>query len=425
MTTRAAGLLGLVLLGIFAHAESPKSEPPAATPPVLTVEAAVHYALENNPALAAQRQQHGIAAAKVVIADTYPFNPVLENRIQAAGGPPAADVVNNVPVEHVLLWEVEVRGQRRYRRQAAAAGLARTDWEIARQEQLLAVQTVRAYEGLLYRREKLRLIEETVAFNRRLVDDVRRVIDLRKLRKEDLIVAQMEVTETLDLASAGREALVAARQDVYRALGACGGEFEVEGTLETPAEVWDAEALTQLATARRADLQARRAAVQEAAANRLLALANRKGNPVVGPMFAYDPSKIHSIGAQINLPLPIPNRRRGEIMQGEAEQVRAALELRQAEIEVCQDVAAALAKLDVAEKRAETFRSQALPDLRRAVEDMEKLLQNGDVDLLKVIEVRRKLLKARDSYLDALWSVRQARADLLAATGEPVLAFCK
>src|SRR5262249_27028306 len=121
MTTRAAGLLGLVLLGIFAHAESPKSEPPAATPPVLTVEAAVHYALENNPALAAERQQHGIAAAKVVIADTYPFNPVLENRIQAAGGPPAADVVNNVPVEHVLLWEVEVRGQRRYRRQAAAA----------------------------------------------------------------------------------------------------------------------------------------------------------------------------------------------------------------------------------------------------------------------------------------------------------------
>jgi outer membrane protein TolC len=131
------------------------------------------------------------------------------------------------------------------------------------------------------------------------------------------------------------------------------------------------------------------------------------------------------IGAQINLPLPFPNRHRGEIMQGEAEEVRAALELRQAEVEVCEDVAAALARLDVAEKRAEIFRSQALPDLRRAVEDMEKLFQAGDVDLLKVIDVRRKLLKARDSYLDALWSVRQARAELLAATGEPVLAFGK
>src|SRR5207237_100721 len=105
---------------------------------------------------------------------------------------------------------VEVRGQRRYRRQAAAAGLAKTDWEIARQEQVLAVQTVRAYESLLYRREKLRLIDETVTFNRRLVDDVKRLVDLGKLRNSDLIMAQTEVTDTLDLLGGGREALVAA-----------------------------------------------------------------------------------------------------------------------------------------------------------------------------------------------------------------------
>jgi outer membrane protein TolC len=46
------------------------------------------------------------------------------------------------------------------------------------------------------------------------------------------------------------------------------------------------------------------------------------------------------------------------------------------------------------------------------------------VDVLRVIDVRRKLLRARDSYLDALWAVSQARADLLAATGEPALTFC-
>jgi hypothetical protein len=46
------------------------------------------------------------------------------------------------------------------------------------------------------------------------------------------------------------------------------------------------------------------------------------------------------------------------------------------------------------------------------------------VDLLKIIEVRRRLLQFRDSYLDALWDVNQARAEILAATGEPVLGFC-
>src|SRR5262245_1624127 len=117
MTTRAACLLAFALLAARVHAE-----PPAAfTPPVLTLEAAVHYALENNPALAAQRQQHGIAAAKVVIADTYPFNPVLTSTIQGAGGVPASGLLNVVPQEHMLTWEIEVRGQRRFRRPAATA----------------------------------------------------------------------------------------------------------------------------------------------------------------------------------------------------------------------------------------------------------------------------------------------------------------
>src|SRR5947207_2480747 len=103
---------------------------PDARAPVLTLSAALQYSLENNPSLAAQRQQRGIAEARVVIADTYPFNPVLENRIQGANGPASADITNRVALEHVLLWEVEWRHQRRHRRDGAAAALSRTDWEI-------------------------------------------------------------------------------------------------------------------------------------------------------------------------------------------------------------------------------------------------------------------------------------------------------
>lgn len=39
----------------------------------------VRFALENNPQLAAIRQQHGIAAAAVVIVKTYPFNPIYQS----------------------------------------------------------------------------------------------------------------------------------------------------------------------------------------------------------------------------------------------------------------------------------------------------------------------------------------------------------
>ncbi len=321
----------------IAGAQPDRSKP--ASPPVLSLDATMHYALENNPALAAARQQRGIAAAKVVIADTYPFNPSLENRFQVASGPASAGITNNLPIEHILLWEVEVHHQRRYRREGAAAALSRTDWEIAAQEQALAIQVIRVYATLLYRQEKQQLVGETLRFNERLVSDVRQLVNAGKLRNADLIVAQTEVTDTQDLVSQGQESLVAARQDLFRVMGIVDAGFQVEGPLESPEEKWDAAVLTDLAQARRADLQAKRLAVAEAAANLKLAIANRRGNPVVGPAFTYDPSKVSAIGIQVNVPIPFPNRHRGEILQSEAEQAQAVLALRQAEINVRQDVA--------------------------------------------------------------------------------------
>src|SRR5438874_2281885 len=82
-------------------------------------------ALENNPELMALRQQHGIAAAGVVIARTYPFNPVWEDKTQANNGPLSAGITNRVSTEHLLLLELELRGQGSYRRQGATAALSR------------------------------------------------------------------------------------------------------------------------------------------------------------------------------------------------------------------------------------------------------------------------------------------------------------
>src|SRR6516225_9540204 len=50
-------------------------------PEKLPMDAAVRWALQNNPELASIRQQHGLAAAAVVIARTYPFNPTWGNKL--------------------------------------------------------------------------------------------------------------------------------------------------------------------------------------------------------------------------------------------------------------------------------------------------------------------------------------------------------
>lgn len=143
----------LVLSGWLFCAGLSWAEPPAAALPipVFSIDEAIVFGLQNNPELAALRQQHGIADAGIVIADTYPFNPVWEAKIRAASGPASADISNVVSNEHKLLTEVEIRGQRTYRRQGAAAALSRTDWEIASQEIALAVRVIRTFDAVLYR----------------------------------------------------------------------------------------------------------------------------------------------------------------------------------------------------------------------------------------------------------------------------------
>jgi cobalt-zinc-cadmium efflux system outer membrane protein len=403
------------------------AEPPPARPEpeALTLPEAVQWALQNNPELATLRQQHGIAAAAVVIAQTYPFNPVWDGKFRATTGPAEAGITNPLSNEHKLLLEVEVRGQGRHRRQAAQAALSRTEWEIAFQEVALAVRVVRAFNAVLYRYEKLRLIEETVQVNEEAAQQVRKLVQSGRLRPADFLVVRSDLNDARTQVSGGRAALAAAWSDLRRALGSVNGAIQLHGFLDVPSPQWDAETLVQAALERRADLHAREAAVAEADARLRLEVANRYGNPNVGPDYEIDAARVSNIGAQITVPLPVFNTRRGEILQRQAERSRAALEFQQAEVLVCHDVQAALARLEEAQAGVALYRTQVLPDAQSAREEIELLYGQGEpgVDLPRVVEFRRKLLKARDGYLDALLEMRQALADLAAAVGDPAPAF--
>jgi outer membrane protein TolC len=90
-------------------------------------------------------------------------------------------------------------------------------------------------------------------------------------------------------------------------------------------------------------------------------------------------------------------------------------------MQIRQDVQAALVRLEKARAWQSTYETQLLPRVREGLEAIETLRRRGKGDLLKSIEARRKLLKSWDGYLDALWEIAQAEADLAAAVGDPAL----
>jgi cobalt-zinc-cadmium efflux system outer membrane protein len=301
----------------------------------------------------------------------------------------------------------------------------RTDWEIAFQEVSLAVRVLRAFDAVIYQQNKLGLVEEALRLNEQVAKDVSLLVEQGRLRAIDLILIHTEVSDTRAQLGLARVAYEKAWHELRRALGVVEGNFAAQGTLDAPLAHDDAETLLAAALEQRPDLHARQAALAEADARVRLALADRYGNPNIGPAYEYDPTRINLIGVQFSVPLPLLNTRRGEICQRVAERSRAALELRQTEVVIHQDVAAALARLNVARRWAETYRKELLPNLQQSLDDAQRLFAAGDpsVDLLRMLDVRRKLIRARDGYLDALWEVSQARADVAAAVGDPSIVF--
>jgi outer membrane protein TolC len=399
----------------------------AVKPDPLSPADAIRWALANNPDIAALRQQHGIAEAGLIIAKQYPFNPFWETQVFGDSGPPGA-ATNAVPVTNRVTLELEVRGQPRIRREAAAAALSRTDWEIANQEVALAVRVVRAFDTVVYRFRKRKLFDEIVLLNQRTLKEIEDLLDAGRpgYTQSDAIVLRAEVEDSRAQIPPAQTALVTAWYDLYRLLGIPGAAaFDLRGGFETPPPLEnDADALLGAALERRPDLRAHQVAVNEADARVRLEVANRYGNPNIGPVVEYNESRVAFMGVQATFPLPVLNTHRGEIQQREAERTRAVLDLRQNEVVVRQDVRAALARLEQARRWVNTYRRDIVPGLEKHFQDMQKLYEAraGGAELLRVLDVQRRLLKARDVELDAIFELRQALADLALAIGDPSLA---
>ena len=392
-------------------------------PEAFTRATAVGWALEHNPDLAALRQQHGIAAAAVVIAKTYPFNPLWTSKLFAVNGPEEAGITNRLAMEQRISIDLEVRGQRKYRQQAACAALSRTDWEIASQEILLAVKVVRAFDSVVYYQDKLRLAEQNLQLQETTAEQVRKLFDAGKLHGADLSLARSEVDSVSIALDTARSAQSKAEYDLRAVLGLTSEAVKVDGTLTPMPVPEDPQPLLAQALEQRPDLRARQAAVREAEGKRRLAVADRFGNPNIGPDYEYNETSVNFIGTQFSLPLPLLNTHRGEILQRQAELARAALDLRSTEVAIQQQVHAALSRLNKARDLVERYRTRVLPNLESYLKDMETLFSQSAVALLNVIDVRRKLLLARNGYVDALYEFRQARNDLTAAVADLGLAL--
>ena len=396
----------------------------------LALEQALYGAITANPDLIALRQNAPATEEAVEVARRFStlLNPTIF--LNPRPGSYERNVNRHTYRQVQGYFNVSIRQpiewghQTTHRYNIAKAANAQARWNINQAELLALVQTYRFFQTAAYRREKLRLAEDLVQFNDRLVTTMRKGLEGNLIKAADVALAEVEREAISQQVEAARQDYATALADLQNQIGRpeTAGTAEPLGEFILPAFIPDAqdEALIQVALQTRPEIHAARAAVQGACAAVELAKGDRLPTAIVGPEYTRDEFGNQFAGFVFIAPLPILNNGNPLVRQREAEQRRAMVALQQIQQRTIAQVKSATAKWN-ASNRLVTRTNGTTEVLKSGVDRMEKLFEENQTDITKLLQARQRLIQLENARLDAVWQATQAQADLLTALGAPSL----
>lgn len=119
----------------------------------------------------------------------------------------------------------------------------------------------------------------------------------------------------------------------------------------------------------------------------------------------------------ISLPLPIFDRRQGDILSARLGAASAGQRQREAELRLESMLSEAYARLVNAHDEATAIRDIALPPATEAFNLTRRAFEKGDLTFLDVLDAERTLVELRTQHLNALAAYHEAAADIEGLVG--------
>ena len=376
---------------------------------------ALELSRRNNPEWKAAEQEVEVARGKLTTARLIsPFNPTLEGR----GGP------RTIPSEgkHAdygvgFSMELEVAGQRGLRIAEAERNLQRAEANYRDFARTFSAKLARAFYQALFARERLALLRRVEDLNRRLSEVTQIKFQAGDVSGLETNVAAVRYgrarKETMD----GQRELTQALLELRRLAGVeelitPAGELSVISSSVSAGE------LLERARVNRADLSAKLRESERAEAE--IALRRREifPNPSAGISFHREGTGDKIVMGSLAIPLPIFNRRQGELESLEARKIQARAELLGLEKEIRKEVDQALNQWTSALESFQLFQREIIERTEENFKLLEAAYRERKIDFPKVLIMENDLIAANLSYLDTSLALREAAIRLQEVTGE-------
>ena len=366
--------------------------------------------LRGNLDLAAQRANVSVAEAQIAIARIFP-DPQLTVGVSSVDVSVGSPTLTNVSVQQT----VELGGKRGARITAAKHDLSSAEAALEDFLRTLRGDASDAFIDALAKRLVLQRKRITQASLERLV-----AVNQERLRTGD--IGEIALVQSRVEAGKSRGEVLAAQTDVAQAdltlalkLGTMReASVTPTGDLKTAARTFDIEKLIAVAKTERADVRAKRFALDAARARVHLAHADRwidltfnlgwtHGFQPTGLFQQIAPSpQYDALSATLTLPLPFSRIYKGELTGAQFGETVAEWNLCAAELKVEVDIRQAWSRYQTAVERRKLYDSGLLRDADRVLEAKLYEYQRGGAPLLEVLEAQRTVNDVYLDYIDAL-----------------------
>lgn len=363
----------------------------------LTREQAVQTALARGTRVAVAAADTAVAAAQLVAAKVYPDPSIT------------ASWSKDTPHNHVLFdLPLEFPTIRRPRSQSAQAGVdaARIKFHLARATVGLDADTT--YTHALAAREHLALSRRNSLDGDSLLHMVERRRAAGDASDMDVELARVNLGQQQNAAAGDSLTWVSSLLDLQATLGIASLSVEIAATdsLDAPPDIAVPAHATLSETAASLSLTAAtlNAQVQHRSifATPTLSVGFDQGDPT-------QPGLLPTFGVGVSL--PFFNRNRGQILQAEAELLKARAELAQAQVDARNDIAHAVRERQNA--LAKVARDRQLITSADHVAAMSLVAyREGAASLPNVLEAEREVRDIRGQYIDDLAAAWIATAEL-------------
>jgi cobalt-zinc-cadmium efflux system outer membrane protein len=420
---------GLLMEGAAVAGEQQAAPRLAGPQTGLTLNEAITQALARNRDLAVARSEASVSRGRLQQARTYPHNPELILEGEAGQGTGRENPVLGGS-ERRDIWGgrvgigqvVEVRGQRGLRTRLAEIDTTRAEWEVRDTEREVIAATMRTFSDLLLAQERLALTREVVNLATQLKNTADDLVHAGAVPELDALRADVErrrianrlTLEEVSVSTAGRALtlLIGGRTDaLLRVTGLL--LFEpVKGTMED---------LSESARTNRPDLKATEAFVESTAAALRLVRAERF-------LPSVTLSATYARGAEwdanydrgmlgLSVPLPLINRREGDVAAAEATVRKAEAQRARTLAGIEKEVATVFEQYEAARRVVGEFVTRIVPAQEKNARMIYEGYRLGEFRLTDALLAERDFFETRSAYLDAIASYNSSVAEIYRATG--------